>query len=63
MKATKKAQIFCSDCGLRLSDSIYPPALSRKHQGRYASGNLKPNRYVCHECGVRQAWEVVKEVR
>ena len=55
-KATK-SQVFCADCGVRLSDSIYPPALSRRSRGHYPSGNPKPKKYVCHDCSVMQAME------
>jgi hypothetical protein len=62
MKTPKKNQTFCGDCGFRLSDSIYAPALSRKNRDRYPSGNLKPKKYVCHDCGVIQAMSLfVKE--
>lgn len=55
MKKAKKSQVFCADCGVRLSDSIYPPALSRRTRGHYPSGNPKPKKYVCHHCSVMQA--------
>jgi len=55
--AKAKSQVFCADCGVRLSDSIYPPALSRKDRGHHANGNIKPKKYVCHGCSVMQAME------
>jgi hypothetical protein len=51
-----KPQTFCADCGARLADSMYAPALSRRERGRYASGNTKPKKYVCHDCSVMQAF-------
>jgi hypothetical protein len=55
MSKATKSQVFCADCGVRLSDSIYPPALSRKDRGHHANGNIKPKKYVCHDCSVMQA--------
>jgi hypothetical protein len=55
MSKATKSQVFCGDCGIRLSDSIYPPALSRKDRGHHTNGNIKPKKYVCHDCSVMQA--------
>lgn len=54
-KATKR-QTFCGDCGVRLAESIYPPALSRRSRRDLPNGPLKPKKYVCHGCSVMQAW-------
>jgi len=54
-KATKR-QTFCVDCGVRLAESIYPPALSRRSRRDLPNGPLKPKKYVCHGCSVMQAW-------
>lgn len=51
----KKAQVFCTDCRVRLSDSIYPPALSRRDRTPYPGGQPKPKKYVCYDCSVMQA--------
>jgi hypothetical protein len=56
MKAKKKLQVFCTDCKTRLAESIFPPALSRRLRGRDRRGNLKPQKYVCYECSVIQAF-------
>lgn len=53
-----KPQVFCTDCRMRLSDSIYPPALSRRSRRDLPSGALKPRKYVCHGCSVMQAWSL-----
>ena len=60
--AGKKFQVFCSECGMRLSDSIYPPALSRKPRGyRLTVDNpnraIMPKKYVCYDCSVMQAMD------
>ena len=55
MSKATKSQVFCGDCGIRLSDSIYQPALSRKDRGHHTNGNIKPKKYVCHDCSVMQA--------
>ena len=57
MKKATKSQVFCADCGVRLSDSIYPPALSRRSRRDLPNGSLKPKKYVCHGCSVMQAME------
>jgi len=56
VKKGKKSQTFCTDCRVRLADSIFPPALSRRPRVRYPGGQMSPKKYVCHECGVMQAW-------
>jgi hypothetical protein len=63
MKKATKSQVFCADCRIRLSDSIYPPALSRRSRRDLPSGSLKRKKYVCHGCSVMQAMESLEEAR
>jgi hypothetical protein len=56
VKKATKSQVFCADCGARLSESIYPPALSRRSRRDLPNGSLKRKKYVCHGCSVMQAW-------
>lgn len=57
MSKATKSQVFCGDCGVRLAESIYPPALSRRSRRDLPGGSLKPKKYVCYGCSVMQAME------
>lgn len=58
-----KKQVFCADCRVRLSDSIYPPALSRRARRVLPKGSISKKKYVCHDCSVIQAFQMIGGVK